>query len=375
MPDIYGAPVGLETAAASRRAEQLHELSLAKGDLELQSAQMALDSQKRMLELMNQPGGGGQQGPMAGVNDLADKMDRLANIALASGLPEKAKDYATAGSTLRKNSSDISNKKLETDMKEMELMSGLLANVKDQASWQQANAMYMIQTGKASPWARLPYNPQVVERLQLGVQSAKDRALTAAANARVEATKAEVKERTARLPLIRAQTRLADERRIKLEKAGATSRVPKATELRAITDLINKDYAGYVQEDIRVLARPVAEEMQNLMREGNLTQSQAAMQAYQNAKSRGDFGGLKPTKPDKGSSANPLEIPDDPKKLKKNMYYTKGGKRYLFTGTSFVPVGSAPGEINPVEAEAEETEEEFDEDTAPAVDYSEEPEY
>lgn len=375
MPDIFGAPAGLEAAAASRRAQQLHELNLSKGELELEAAQMQIDSQRRMLELMNAPSGPGQQqGPMAGVNDLADKMDRLANIALSAGLPEKAKDYAATGSTMRKNAADIEGKRLETDIKEMDLMSSLLQNVKDPVSWQRANAMYMIQTGKQSPWAKLPYNPQVVEQLQLGVASAKDRALTAAAQARTEASRAEVKEREARVPLIKAQTRLAEERRRKLEKAGATARIPKAADIRAITDLITKDFGGAaLPEDLRVLARPVAEEMQDLMKQGNLTHSQAAEQAYQTAKARGDFGGLKPRRLDKGSKANPLPLPDDAKKLKKNMYYSKGGQTYLFDGTKFVTQGPiTQAEADRMVDEAFEDEEGFDEDTAPAVDYGEE---
>lgn len=375
MPDIFGAPAGLEAAAASRRAQQLHELTLQKGEAELEAANIALESQKRMLELMQSDSrAGGGQAPMAGANDLADKMDRLANIALSAGLPEKAKDYAATGSTIRKNAVDLEGKRLETDIKEMDLMSSLLQNVRDPVSWQRANAMYMIQTGKQSPWARLPYNPQVVEQLQMGVASAKDRALTAAASARTEASRAEVKEREARVPLIKAQTRLAEERRRKLEKAGATTKIPKATDLRAISDQIARDYPGYLPEDIRTLARPVAEEMLDLLKSGNLTHSQAATQAYQTAKARGDFGGMKPARLEKGSKASPFALPDDPKKLKKNMYYSKGGQVYLFDGTKFVTQGPiTQAEADRMVEEAFEDEEELDEDTAPAVDYSEEP--
>jgi hypothetical protein len=54
MPDIFGAAAGLEAGYASQRAKQLHELSMAKGELELDVARTAAESQKRMLELMNQ---------------------------------------------------------------------------------------------------------------------------------------------------------------------------------------------------------------------------------------------------------------------------------------------------------------------------------
>lgn len=373
MAGVFGAPVGIELAREGRRAQELHDLSLRKGEVELQAAQMTLESQKRMLELMQGGGaaGGKQQSTTSRVTDLADKMDHLAEIAMASGLPEKAKDYATAGSTIRKNQATLNDHKLAADIKEMNLMGSLLDSVKDEQSWRQANAMFQMQTGRASPWARLPYNEQLTDRLRLGVMNAKDRALMRAAQAREDVSEAEVQEKKARVPLINAQRRLADARTEKLKKAGATSVIPKASEIKAITDLMFKDFGGsMLPEDARVLARPIAEEMQRLIKDQEMTQSEAANRAYQNAKARGDFGGYKPRRLDKGSSKNPLPLPDDPKKLKSNMYYLRGGKTYLFTGTAFVPVGKGPGQITEEEEDGQEVESTWD--TMAAVEEEEE---
>lgn len=366
MPDLFGAPVGIETAEAGQRAQQVHDLSMQKGEVELVQAKIALSTQERMLQLMSGAGdGSGGTSPFK-TDDLAGNMDALAQMAMASGNPDKAKDYATAGSTLRKNQVDLTDKKLSSDIKEMTIMSSLLDGVGDEAAWQRANAMYQIQTGKASPWARMPYQEGLVDKLKMGIQTAKDRALTAAAQAREKATIAEQKEREARIPLIRAQTQLAAERTTALKKAGAVSKVPKAGDLRAVTDLIAKDYGGSIlPEDMRVLARPVAERMTDLMRTQKLSQSEAAARAYNEAKEEGAFGGVRPRSKLPGTVNRPMELPDDPKKLRPNMYYSKGGKTFLFTGQAFMPVGSGPGEV--------QEEEEFNEDTAPAVDESEEP--
>lgn len=363
MPNaMFGAPIGISAAEADVRAQQLHELSMDKGQVELEQAQLQLSAQKQMLDLMK--GLGGPQ-PPAGVSlpgeavqqfagdqteYLASTMDALSTMALKSGLPEQAKDYAVSGSALRKNASEIQTAKINQSLKELNLIGSLMDNVHDEASWRQANAMYQMETGKPTPYARMPYNPQVVSELRDGISTAKDKALTAAAKAREQASQAAAKESEARVPLIRAQADLARQRTDNLRKAGATAKIPKASDVRAITDLLTKDY-GMAIEDARVLARPVAERMLDIMKQQNLSQSQAAAKAYQEAKAAGDFGGIRPRIQMSGSADRPLDLPPDKTKLKTNMYYKgKGayaGKVLLWTGTAFVPVGKGPGEIEP----------------------------
>lgn len=367
MPDLFGAPAGVALAEEGQRAQQMHELSMAKGETELAQAQIALSTQQRMLQLMSGAQAEGQQGGGSSpfqTDDLAGNMDALAQMAMQSGMPEKAKDFAVAGSTLRKNQIDLTDKKLSSDIKEMTIMSSLLDGIEDQAGWQRAQAMYQIQTGKPSPWARVQYNPQLVDKLKMGIQTAKDRALTQAALAREKSTQSEMREREARIPLIKAQTRLAEERTTALKKTGAVTKIPKSGDLRAVTDLITKDYGGSIlPEDMRVLARPVAERMVDLMKNQKLSQSEAAMRAYNEAKEEGAFGGVRPRSKMPGTVNRPMELPDDPKKLRPNMYYNRGGKTFLFTGQAFMPVGSGPGEVS--------EEEEFDEDNAPATEEEE----
>lgn len=353
MPDLYGAPAGLMAAAAEKRTQQLHELSLEKGELELDVAKMELARQQQMISMMQQRAAG-KKSTTQGVNELAADMDALAEMAMRSGQPEKAKDYVVAGSTLRKNQQEMTASKLSSDIKEMNMMSSLMQSVDDETSWRQANAMFAMQTGRQSPWAQLPYNPELVSKIQTGIQNSKDRAMTAATKAREAASKAQADESKTRIGLIKAQTRLADARTSRLKKVGASE--PKPSDVRIITDLLQNDYSGAVlPEEARVLARPVAERMLELMSRQSLSKTEAGERAYQEAKAAGSFGGLLPKRNLGGSKQKPLEIPDDKAKLKPNMFYKGKGayadKILLWTGTGFINPKDEP-----------EDEEEFDEE-------------
>lgn len=367
MPSgMFGAPVGISAAEADIRANQLAELALAEGSVRLQQAQMTLGQQKQMLELMK---GGMQQGQRqpgqadSQANDLANMMDSLSVMAAKSGMVEEARKYATAGSSLRTNASTIQTNETNAQIKHLNMIGSLMEGVHDERTWQQANKMYEMQTGKPTPYAKQPYNPQMVEQLRMGVMSAKDRALTSAAKAREDAARAEIEEKEVRRELIKSQTRLSNERTKALVKTGGKVLLPKATQLRAITDLIVKDYgAGILLEDARVLGRPVAERMMKIMKDQGLSESEAANRAYQEAKSSGAFGGLRPQPKMSGSFDKPLDIPEDSTKLRTNMYYHgKGqfsGKTFLWDGKKFMPVGTGPGEIAPVKEEEDDVAEE-----------------
>lgn len=379
MADMFGAPVGASQAAADINARKLAELTLDKGAVELEQAKLTLNSQRQMMEMMQGMNVSGAQGAQGGppqppqnplglqnepkTDQLANSMEQLAKIAMASGLPEKAREYANTGSTLRMNASTIAKNNFDSTMKELNLIGSLMEGVRDEASWRQANAMYQMQMGKPTPFAKSPYNPQVVEQLRAGVASAKDRALTIAAKARADNAEANKREHNTRQDLIRAQTKLAEARTDKLKKVGAVGVIPKAADIAAIKDLIIKDYgAAILPEDARVLARPVAERMVRMMNDDSITPSQAATRAYQEAKAAGAFGGLRPRPAMGGSADNPLEIPKDASKLRRNMFYKGQGqykeKTFLWTGQAFVPIGSGEGEIQTTDEEEDEIVEE-----------------
>lgn len=374
MSELWGFQAGQSIRRQEDMQQSLAEMSLRKGEAELMQADVALetstialDSQKRMMELMR-----GQQAqrtdaqsqapPGAGAmetDDIPDSLDSLAKMALGAGLPQQAAEYASKASTIRNNASEIKKRQLETRTSELTLASNLLSTVGDETSWRRANSLFAMQTGKESPFADMDYSPELVAMLRDAVITDKDRALTDAATARASASDAAAKAHEALVPLRDAQKRLADTRAKALTKAGAVGKQPKAEDLRAVSDLINAEYLGSVTpEDARILGRPVAERMLQLMSELNLSRSQAAQRAFNEAEARGDFGGLRRRTRMKGDASSPLDMPSTQEALRPNMYYMgKGkyeGKTLLWTGTGFKLAEQAPSSQTPLRRGEEE---------------------
>lgn len=360
MSELWGFQAGQSQRRQEDMQQALASMALRKGEAELMQAdvtletsQIALDSQKRMLELMRGNAAKRQDAPQeigdpatpagAGVmesQEIPNSLDALARMAMDSGLPQQAAEYASKASTIRSNASEIQKREFDTRIGELTLASNLLSTVGDETSWRRANALFTMQTGKPSPFGEMEYSPELVAQIQDAVVSQKDRAIANAANARVEASNAAAEASRALVPLRKAQERLANARSTALTKVGGGGKQPKAEDLRAVSDLINAEYLGAVTpEDARILARPVAERMMQLQSELNIPRSQAAQRAFNEAQARGDFGGLRQRTRMKGDAANPLEMPSTQDALRQNMFYQGKGKyagqTLLWTGTGF----------------------------------------
>lgn len=342
MSELYGWQAGQHARQADDMAKEMHGLAMRKGEqdiqqgeITLQTGEMALTAQKKMIELLNQrqsKATDSQAGspPLGGVEEserIPGALDELAQMALASGMPTQAADYASKASAIRNQASEIATRQTTQRMKDISLAVNLLNNVHDQRSWSQANSLFAMETGRASPFAGHDYNPAMVEKIKESLLDQKTKATIDATKARAQASSAATKEREARVPLIRAQTALAKTRDAYLRKAGSTAQAPKSEDLRAVSDLINSEYLGSVTpEDARILARPIAERTVQLMRDNNLTRAQAANKAFQEAKTNGDFGGLRKRNQMLGSKTKPYDMPESKEKLKANMYYQGKGK-------------------------------------------------
>jgi hypothetical protein len=355
MSELWGFQAGQSMRRQEDMQQSLAEMSLRRGEAELMqadvaltSSQIALDSQKKMMELMRGQDAQRQdretQAPIGGgaleSEQIPDSLDELAKLAMQSGLPQQATEYASKASTIRNNASEIRKRELDSKMNELNLASNLLSTVGDEQSWRRANSLFSMQTGKPSPFAEMEYSPELVAMIQDSVVTQKDQALIRAADARTAASTAAAQASEAMVPLRKAQERLANTRSESLRKAGAVGKQPLAEDLRAVSDLINAEYLGAVTpEDARILARPVAERMMQLQSELGLPRSQAARRAFNEANARGDFGGLRARTRMKGDAQNPLEMPSTQDALRPNMFYQgKGkyaGKTLLWTGTGF----------------------------------------
>lgn len=360
MSELWGFQAGQSlrrqedaSIAMSNMALRKGEADLLQADVTLETSQIALDSQKRMLELMqgnaakrqDAPKEIGDSPPPPGGQALEsqyipDSLDSLAKMAMQSGLPQQAAEYASKASTIRSNASEIQKRNFDTKMSELTLGANLLSTVGDETSWRRANALFAMQTGKPSPFAEMDYSPELVAMLQDSIVKQKDRAAIQAAEARASASESSARASEALVPLRKAQERLANARATALNKAGAVGKQPKAEDLRAVSDLINAEYLGAVTpEDARILARPVAERMLQLQIEANIPRSEAAQRAFTEAQARGDFGGLRARTRMKGDAQNPIDMPSTQAALRPNMYYKGKGKyegqTLLWTGTGF----------------------------------------
>lgn len=349
MSQLYGFQAGQQIADQDKQRADLANMSMQEHQVALDSARSTLAQQDQMIKMMQgmngAPGAGGQvAGPNADV--LASQMDQLAQIAIKTGNPEKAKAFAATGSTIRKNSQDISSKQTTQAVKMAGITSNLMEGVKDQDSWQKANAAFEVMTGHPSRFANQPYSPGLVDQIKQATQTVKERAQITADLARAASSKASAAESTTRQDLIKAQTSLAQAREDAIRKTGVKNPGPKAASVKAIQDLATTEYSAG-PEELRVLSRPVAERMEQLMLENNLSQSEAANQAYQEAKGEAAFGGLRQRSPHAGTVEKPMDMPsftdakDAATKMTKNKYYTgKPGTKYegktlLWTGTGF----------------------------------------
>lgn len=347
MPDgMYGAPAGAIAADNQIRNDAASNLNLAMGGVALQKAKIDLAAQERMMQMMSKwSAGQAAQGSMSSADQTADMMDTLSGYAMEAGLPQEAKQYASTSSTIRKNQAYIQTQTLNRQAKESGLYANLLDGVHDQQTWIQANAMFAIQTGRQTPWAKLPYSPRLVQMLKEGAISAKDKATIASAKQRDKTSQAQEKMDQERIKLIKKQEELTDARREHLDKIGG-GKPPTAQNLSAITDLVVRDFGKQVPpETIRTLSRPVAERMQEILRTSpGLSRSQAAERAYQEAKAEGDFGGLRKMPSQRGTKENPIALPQDKAKWQPNQYYKlPNGETAWFDGQNFVTADKTGG--------------------------------
>jgi hypothetical protein len=340
MSELWGFASGIQQAQQSQQNQMLTNLQLsegaqklAAGDIAIKQADIQLQSQQRMLSLLqgaqatrSSSGSPGQQAS-AQSESLALNMDMLANFALESGMPEQAKEYANSASTIRKNQASVEENQAKLQQQHAMITGSLMENVHDQQSFDNALMIYQLETGQKSPFSGQRYSPQLADQIRNRASTILQQSAIKLNDARAKEASAQTEDAKARQPLIEAQKREADARTAYLEKHGGAANLPSASDLKSVTDLIASSYDVDTTQDAanaRVIARPIAERSKELM-QGNpsLTQSAAARRAYQEALTRGDLAGLTPKRSMPGSDPEkPLKIPKNQKGLKENQWYT-----------------------------------------------------
>ena len=316
---------------------------------------------------------------------IADQLDIIAKNAAGAGLITKAQELAKSSALIRsreavqaKAEGDQNLNRLKMVRERAELQSQLLGGVTDEESWQNANALYEFQTGQKSPYAEVPYSPELVERLNAAAMTARERAELAEREQVRKNTEAYRKSRLRQIDtqndLRKRQQELAKEREKRLAKAGAGKGVaaPAKNELDQAARLVKKDYSGLAAADLNDAAFTIASEARAL-RKANpaLDANTALQQAFNNAVQAGDFQvvqkgiagyGRKEVFSGRGKTpAAPAPIPPKKEDLKSGRFYVNPqGQVAKWTGKGFVierALSGNNGRVDDPDLEEEDEEE------------------
>jgi len=353
-------------------------IELQKNQIELEKDKISLQQQVTMLSKMQQlkpPREADTPDSLAGV------LSQVAEIQLEAGLPDAAAKTAGEASKLLENSSKIDARAYKMQTERMSKFANILSGVPDTPQGYSLALQTMVASdpgvAKDPGFQKLmqqPWRPGMVAKLQQAVVTRKEQAEIDYRGKAAEHAQAAAVVDQHRVALIDAQKKLAEDRDKHIDKEGGS--VVKADDRKAIYDQIMRDYPGADPSDASVRARPLAEEMVKMMREQHLTQSQAAVRVYENARSAGAFGGIRQAPVTPGSKPGvPLPLPPDlvvknkgaslelqkkeaGKKLQQNQWYMIQGKPRLFMGDQFF----SEEELDQIDKEDEVEDEQEDEE-------------
>lgn len=299
MPDIYGAPLGIMAVDQDQRDHAQSMMTLAQGAQKLEIGQMELQKQRGLMQALSQRGlignqSGGASGlPGATQHDLAGDLFAYADAAISSGNWEEATKAADSASKLLTDSSTIQKATFDSNVKRLNIMSNLMGGVYDEATWRRANAEYQAEMGEPSPYAKYPFNPDLVEKIKGGAISAKDKAYVQNQEATARYHDAETKKQAFEIRKISAETKKIQDQDALILKNGG--KPPTNVELEPVSDMISSDYGKAVtKEQARTLARPIYSRALEIMDKEGKTKLEAMNQAYEEAKSGGGLKNLTP---------------------------------------------------------------------------------
>lgn len=314
---LFGGPIGQiryneDQLTKAQTAKTLAETASMPTTQRLHAAQaetleLQLLEERRMAAML---AGQASGAPAAGVTrpdgtpkPLSNIYDDLARMAMGAGAPTKATEFAKAAGTLRAQESLVLSREAATELaglraqkERIDLTSRLLDNVKDDASWNQAQLLYQAMTGEKSIFAGLPYSKELVERIRTSGMTTKEQ-VAAREKALEDASKDRSRKglaahREAIEKLNRERLDLEKRREDRLSKAGGGKGVtsPTKVEVDQALRLVKQDYKELDGSDLLTAATAIASEARVLRRANPaLDMSTAVNQAYIKARNRGDF--------------------------------------------------------------------------------------
>lgn len=321
MSELWGFQSGQSQRQADDQSKGLYALGMAEGALKIETQKFALDNAKLMqsrqeqaIKMMQlaQPGTPGVKPTDDPTANVADVLYKMGGAEIESGLLEQGADHIKQASTLQENHQKIVNQTTADKIKKYDFAANLLNDVHDQSSWDQMKLIYQSQFNEQldPKINNQPYSPQLIDMLKAGAQTSLQKANQAAADARAQASKATIQLNKVKTPYYTALTAQAAQRTKNLAKTGAAGVLPKAADTNAVARLITSRFDDVESDKAHVLAGPIAEEAARMIKEDNIPPSEAYARAYNHAKNKGDFWGLKPKRNKAGSvPEKPIPVP------------------------------------------------------------------
>jgi hypothetical protein len=346
--------LGMQKLAEGRQTIQ-------ENDIKIETAKRSLQAQDRIMEFLKTSNSKGQPSPSDSVQHAANEMLSIADIQLQSGQTQAASKSMTTASTLMANQAYIDKQQNDELIRNSGIVHNVIdpATIHNQQEFDMAQQRIAIETGHKSPYMGQKYSPELVKAIHDSAVSVKDEALIkdrlSSAKLHEEQYKVAEFNLTKKLP---AETSLIEARERNLGKVGAKDLIPTSGDLRGITDLAEQ-YLGPGSVDpttLRAASRKASEEARTLIKRDGMKPSEAYKTAFEHAKAREDFAGLKLPKGAPGSSKDfPMTMKSGMTKdqLKPNMYYAlNDGTVAVWDPKARLPDGTVgPGFVVPPEGE------------------------
>jgi hypothetical protein len=349
--ELFGAGAGEQMALASMGSLAQTRLTQAEipgiqAEGALKQQQLAL--QKRFMQNMQQMN---QQDSTA--TDLPTQLNKMAQVAMNSGMVDRAANLAEQAATITARAAQVAhnqmlvrNAQVQQGKNTLDLMGQFLQGATDQASWDRGNTLFTMLTGRQSPYAGLPYNPDLVNELQAQSMTAKQHADEIRQNLNQQSLEqqrqvAQDLMRTRMDVLERAQD-LREGRETRLAKAGGKIvGTPTKDEQSEVMRLLSTEYPNLPSDEIGNMTYSLASRAKAIRTANPGLDAESAMQqAVQEMKITNPPSTLDKaysvakTLLGEGDITSPMTLPPDRAKLIVGKYYLgKGGVgKYLGDG-------------------------------------------
>lgn len=381
MADMFGAPIGIIASDENYRRNVRSDLDTAVtlGELSMQplkqreltakveTAETALSQEKAFQQMLARSAEGDQ------LPDPVARLEQLAAQTINSGLVVKGSEIAKTAAELRQKQAQTASAEatqrlnaIKQAREQTELIGQVFGAATDPESWATANALYSMQTGQRSPFADVPFSPELPKRLNEVSLSAKERADLETRRIMQESTKtyrdAVLAGNAASREIARERLRVQEEAEARRGKAvGDKSPVLRAPsdneqkEVKRQLELAGVKVGGMDSASVKSTTFQIASRARALQQANKaLSSGEAISQAVQEAQLGGElevvkeggtsiggvqFGGTQKFKGKKeGASAQAL--PSDRNALKTGtIYNTAQGKAKYIGNGRFVTVG------------------------------------